>query len=107
MQHVPRQLFLICTFVLSLGVTNAQLVPGKLPDGPPPQPGQVTPDKKKSAPAASPSDQNAKPSTFEPEKADIRVSTQTVLVPTSVLDPDGHGYVNGLQASDFEVLDNN
>ena len=27
-------------------------------------------------------------------------------MPTSVLDPDGHGYVNGLLASDFEVLDN-
>jgi VWFA-related protein len=106
MQHVPRQLFLISTFALSLGVINAQLVPGKLPDGPPPQPGQVTSDKKKTAPAATPSDQNARPSTFEAEKADIRISTQTVLVPTSVLDPDGHGYVNGLQASDFEVLDN-
>lgn len=106
MQHLPRQFFLISTFALSLGVSNGQLVPGKLPDGPPPQPGQVTPDKKKTTPAAPASDQNARPSTFEAEKADIRISTQTVLVPTSVLDPDGHGYVNGLQASDFEVLDN-
>jgi VWFA-related protein len=30
-----------------------------------------------------------------------------VLVPTTVLDPDGHGYVNGLEAKDFEVFDNN
>jgi VWFA-related protein len=29
-----------------------------------------------------------------------------VLVPTTVLDPDGHGYVNGLTANDFEVFDN-
>jgi VWFA-related protein len=27
-------------------------------------------------------------------------------VPTTVLDPDGHGYVNGLEAKDFEVFDN-
>jgi VWFA-related protein len=27
-------------------------------------------------------------------------------VPTTVFDPDGHGYVNGLRVSDFQVLDN-
>lgn len=107
MQLSARQLFLIFNLGFSLGISNAQLVPGKLPDGPPAQPGQITTDTKKSAPAAAaPTDQNARPSTFDSEKADIRISTQTVLVPTSVLDPDGHGYVNGLQASDFEVLDN-
>ena len=30
-----------------------------------------------------------------------------MLVPTTVLDPDGQGYVNGLEAKDFEVYDNN
>jgi VWFA-related protein len=29
-----------------------------------------------------------------------------VLVPTTVFDPDGHGYVNGLTATDFQVFDN-
>ena len=29
-----------------------------------------------------------------------------VLVPTTVLDPDGHGYVNGLNAGEFELYDN-
>ena len=105
MKPLPRQLFVLSAVVCSLSLANAQLVPGKMPDGPPPQPGQVTTETKKTKPAPAPQDQNAKPSTFE-APADIRVSTQTVLVPTSVLDPDGHGYVNGLQASDFEVLDN-
>jgi VWFA-related protein len=36
----------------------------------------------------------------------IRVPVRYVLVPTTVLDPDGHGYVNGLSSSDFELLDN-
>ena len=36
----------------------------------------------------------------------IRVRVRNVLVPTTVLDPDGHGYVNGLQPSEFELLDN-
>ncbi len=27
-------------------------------------------------------------------------------MPTTVLDPDGHGYVNGLSTSDFELYDN-
>ncbi len=36
----------------------------------------------------------------------FKVGVRYVLVPVSVLDPDGHGYVNGLQASDFEILDN-
>jgi VWFA-related protein len=36
----------------------------------------------------------------------IRTTVRYVLVPTTVLDPDGHGYVNGLEAKDFEVYDN-
>ena len=34
------------------------------------------------------------------------VTGREVLVPTTVLDPDGHGYVNGLNSRDFELLDN-
>ncbi len=40
------------------------------------------------------------------EDATIRTSVRYVLVPTTVLDPDGHGYVNGLSASQFEIFDN-
>jgi VWFA-related protein len=36
----------------------------------------------------------------------IRVPVRYVSVPTTVLDPDGHGYVNGLNTTDFELLDN-
>jgi VWFA-related protein len=103
MHFVPRPLLVIASLTLSLGFLNAQIVPGQLPDGPPPQPGQLQPPAAKPKPATD-AKQDQKPSTFE--KPDIRVTTRTVLVPTSVLDPDGHGYVNGLEASDFEVLDN-
>jgi VWFA-related protein len=41
-----------------------------------------------------------------PDDYKIRIRTQNVLVPTTVLDPDGHGYVNGLSTKDFELLDN-
>ena len=34
----------------------------------------------------------------------IRDTVRYVLVPTTVLDPDGHGYVNGLRVNDFELL---
>jgi VWFA-related protein len=85
-----------------------------MPSGPPPAPGQVTTDTKtdakKPAPAApsatvTPAN-NSRLGNDLAQKSDFNLKVQTVLVPTSVLDPDGHGYVNGLQASDFEVLDN-
>jgi VWFA-related protein len=41
-----------------------------------------------------------------PDNATIRLPVRYVLVPTTVLDPDGHGYVNGLNTTDFELLDN-
>jgi len=111
MKRLSRHLITISSLVLSLSCAHAQLVPGQLPSGPPAAPGQVTPDTKKPATPAEP------PSTFTPpppsklgaelaQKSDFNITTQRVLVPTSVLDPDGHGYVNGLLASDFEVLDN-
>ena len=87
----------------------AQLLPpGQLPPGPPPQPGQLGPAPKK-LPANAP---EPPPSSTEPvdpsSPASVipGVTTRYVLVPTSVLDPDGHGYVNGLTTSDFEVYDN-
>lgn len=109
MQPLSRQLFAISALALSLSATYAQLIPGQMPAGPPPAPGQVDNDTKKTKPApATKPVQNAKPSTFDAQtdQNTIRVTKRIVLVPTSVLDPDGHGYVNGLQASDFEVLDN-
>lgn len=90
----------------SLLADGGQLKPGQAPNGPPAAPGQV-------APAAKPKeDATAKPKgqtigdIIGAEKADIRVTTSNVLVPTTVFDPDGHGYVNGLQATDFELFDN-
>lgn len=87
----------------------AQLAPGQLPPGPPAQPGQLSteprkaPEKKPEAPAKS----DGQAATPEPTGEDvIRTSVENVLVPTTVFDPDGHGYVNGLSASDFEILDN-
>jgi VWFA-related protein len=47
------------------------------------------------------------PASSEPgDGTTIRVPVRYVLVPTTVLDPDGHGYVNGLKTTDFELLDN-
>jgi VWFA-related protein len=101
----------LVSVLLSIGCAYAQLVPGQLPPGPPAAPGQVNTDTKKAPPAPA----EDAPSTFTPpspiaadlaKKSDFNITTQRILVPTSVLDPDGHGYVNGLQASDFEVLDN-
>ena len=93
-------------------VLSAQsLPPGQLPPGPPPQPGQLgpAPDTRK------PGTQNGSVPNGEPGPpidtaagpgTPLSVTTQYVLVPTSVLDPDGHGYVNGLTKDDFEVYDN-
>jgi VWFA-related protein len=109
MRFVPRffpaVVGLTLTLVCSVCLLNAQIVPGQLPSGPPPQPGQLQPPAAKPKPADAKPDQTQQaPSTFQ--KADITTTTRVVLVPTSVLDPDGHGYVNGLEASQFEVLDN-
>ncbi|HEX4166302.1 MAG TPA: hypothetical protein VHZ55_12610 [Bryobacteraceae bacterium] len=40
------------------------------------------------------------------EKPLVTVTTSRVVVSTTVLDPDGHGYVTGLKGSDFKVYDN-
>lgn len=105
------------TYLLRLGgvlvasavfASGGQLTPGKTPSGPPAAPGQIAPATKPKE--AAPKDAGAKPQTIGDiigaEKADIRVTTSNVLVPTTVLDPDGHGYVNGLKASEFELFDN-
>ena len=84
----------------------AQITPGQLPPGPPPAPGQLGTEPKKPAEKAPEGSKSQKPEQM-PSGADvIRVPVEYVLVPTTVLDPDGHGYVNGLSAGDFEILDN-
>lgn len=85
------------------------LPPGQLPPGPPPQPGQLGPAPKTLPPSQpEPPPPSTEPSAaIEPTGTLIPgVTTRYVLVPASVLDPDGHGYVNGLSTSDFEVYDN-
>jgi VWFA-related protein len=94
---------------LAVGCAAQILPPGQLPPGPPPQPGQVGP-----APKTLPANQpEPPPKSLDPNITEaagsnttIRVPVRYVLVPTTVLDPDGHGYVNGLTSKDFEVLDN-
>ena len=96
---------------LAIGLAQ-QLPPGQVPPGPPPQPGQLGPAPQKPNSVAPSSDgstaNGAASDVVDPSNGGtIKVSVRQILVPTSVLDPDGHGYVNGLDAKDFELLDNN
>ncbi|HEY3938049.1 MAG TPA: VWA domain-containing protein [Bryobacteraceae bacterium] len=108
MRNRPNRVLVMVAGLLAAAAGNgfAQIVPGQLPPGPPAQPGQLGPAPK-TAPQApvdtpvTPGDE-AVPTDGNP----IRATVRYVLVPTTVLDPDGHGYVNGLTAKDFEVLDN-
>jgi len=101
--------------LLCFGLVNGlaqQLPPGQLPPGPPPQPGQLGPAPKKVDPAANSgsgtSTDGAGGDVVDPGSTPTFTShVRQILVPTSVLDPDGHGYVNGLDAKDFELFDNN
>jgi VWFA-related protein len=114
-QAATGRLSLFCRAALLLVATipalPQALPPGQIPPGPPPAPGQLGPKPTK-LPADVPEPQpkstdaaaNSQPDT--PNDYRIRVRTQNVLVPTTVLDPDGHGYVNGLGTKDFELLDN-
>ncbi len=94
--------------------TGQTLPPGQLPPGPPPQPGQLGPAPKKlpsgppttEVPASGSKTQPSSDTTTDSSGFRIRIPVRNVLVPTTVLDPDGHGYVNGLRPSDFELLDN-
>jgi VWFA-related protein len=88
----------------------AQLTPGQLPPGPPAQPGQLGTEPRKSPEKAPqqvpPQGRQSAPAPEPTGEGVFRLPVENVLVPTTVLDPDGHGYVNGLSARDFEVLDN-
>ncbi len=102
----------LCSAVLVVGTAAigwAQILPpGQIPPGPPPQPGQLGP-----APTTLPKNAPEPPPTpTEPldqapsGSTPFGIVTRYVLVPTTVLDPDGHGYVTGLTKGDFEVFDN-
>lgn len=103
---------LVLLSAISTALFAQTLPPGQLPPGPPPQPGQLGPAPKKlpAAKAETPAKSNepAGSSSDDIDTSDktIRVPVRYVLVPTTVLDPDGHGYVNGLNTTDFELLDN-
>jgi VWFA-related protein len=108
----PRTLILVGTCLAAAILAWSQIVPGQLPPGAPktpPQPGQLAPDE-----ATKQADQKTDPDdkpTFDKnqeikQKSDFSGGTSRIVVPTTVLDPDGHGYVSGLKASEFEVLDN-
>ncbi len=106
-------------FVFGLGMltspVGAQITPpGQVPV-PPPQPGQVAPPDSRTTITT---DQTAKgpisdvpvnaPSGVEdvdPELL-IRTNVRSVLVPTTVIDRDTKGYVNGLTQKDFKLYDN-
>lgn len=111
MRHFPWLALILLPVTWLLATTlAAQVVPGQLPPGPPPQPGQLGPPPKTLSPSTpEPSVPiPSQPVETTPGATVIPgVTTQYVLVPTSVLDPDGHGYVNGLTANEFEVYDNN
>lgn len=98
-------------FIAAVSASSQALPPGQLPPGPPPAPGQLGPAPSTlPANAPEPAPKSTEPAAdSQPDTSNdyrIRVRTQNVLVPTTVLDPDGHGYVNGLNTKDFELLDN-
>jgi VWFA-related protein len=91
--------------LMSSGFTAGQILPpGQLPPKPP-QPGELGP-----APGNRPSGQTSPQSaTNQPSNGDdaaIRVPVHYVLVPTTVVDKDNGNYINGLNAADFQLLDN-
>ncbi len=106
--HLAARDFSLSAF-LCFGLVNGvaqQLPPGQVPPGPPPQPGQLGPAPKKLDPMTPQDGAQAAGDVVDPNAGTIKVNVRQILVPTSVLDPDGHGYVNGLDAKDFELFDN-
>lgn len=113
---------LVLSVCLTAGLMAwAQIVPGKLaPSAPaaPPQPGQLAPEEQvpvkpveqtptpANPPAAATAPVPDDTPVFDKDQVTFKGGTRYVVVPTTVLDPDGHGYVTGLKANDFEVYDN-
>ncbi len=116
MNQVSKAL-VVCSWVAFASFGSAQTIqPGQVPEGPPPQPGALGPAPKKLPPITDGSAGTAQPKGDSNEIGSldgddstpftIKTTTRTVLVPTTVLDPDGHGYVNGLNVKQFELYDN-
>lgn len=111
---VTRAIPCWAALLVGAAIAGAQaLPPGELPPGPPPQPGQLGPAPEKPAdnatetrPAKAPNGQPPAEYTTDKDGFRIPIYVRNVLVPTTVLDPDGHGYVNGLKPNEFELLDN-
>jgi VWFA-related protein len=115
MKHLrSRNLVMLCSCLAGGILAWSQIVPGQLPAGPapgPPKPGQLAPEEsgKPAADAKNSSAADGDKPTFEkadPSQIIGRGGTSSVVIPTTVLDPDGHGYVTGLSSRDFEVYDN-
>jgi VWFA-related protein len=110
MGHMAGKLWISSALLLGMaGFACAQILPpGQLPPGPPPQPGQLGPAPVKLPKSdAEPPPKSTEPGDDTPAGSTLTgITTRYVLVPTTVFDPDGHGYVNGLAATDFEVFDN-
>ena len=93
-----RNLFLLAALLAAAVVgVGHQIVPGQLPAGPPPAPGQLgsQPAKPaKTAPATgAPQTGPVAPAPDPDAPGDentIRIGVKYILVPTVVLDPDGH-----------------
>ena len=104
-------LVLAATLFLGAATSVAQITPpGQTVPPTPPQPGKLAPKAEQSTPApngTTPANVEATSgdsgSTLRP---DISITTRRVLVPTTVKDIDTGGYINGLEASDFTVYDN-
>ena len=99
--------------LLGVALLSGQIPrPGQDVNAPPPQPGQLGAPESPGAKNA----QNAQTTKDGESTATVPgadgtytiggVTVRYVLVPTTVLDPDGHGYVNGLTIKDFTVYDN-
>src|SRR3569833_3562729 len=111
-KRLGRRGLLVTAVLFATAVYGQTLPPGSLPPGPPPHPGQLGPAPETTAPktpakAAPPTgDVTSTEYTTDKDGFRIPVYVRNVLVPTTVLDPDGHGYVNGLPPSECELVDN-
>ena len=112
MRRTPGKLLSSVLLFLAMAAAGfgQVLPPGQLPPGPPPQPGQLgpaptlLPQRDPEPPPKSMDPIEEVPSTTTP--GNFSITGRNVLVPTTVLDPDGHGYVTGLSKADFVVYDN-
>jgi VWFA-related protein len=82
------------------------LPPGQVPPKPP-QPGELGPGPAKGQPPSfHPNGQPTPDPAANSDIPTIGVKVRYVLVPTTVVDKDNGDYINGLSASDFQLLDN-